>query len=240
MQDRQSGLIGKFVLVTTLGGGLLLTLAGWNTVLLQRLASQPPPALVQLSDGRTLQAVAHSHYEREPAVIRRFVSESLQALFTWRRFIPGGAGQKDLLDPGIVLSNRETIPSSVFQAGFFLSEDLRAELLRQLAILSSKTLEGRTSQVVFTASFVGSPEPVQNQTNAWKVTVIGQQVVYSPSHLEGVALPFNKEIYVRAIDPPTPTNFPQTSIEQAVFQVRSSGLEIYAMRSLPKDQSPIL
>jgi hypothetical protein len=239
MKDRQSGLIGKFVLGSTVGGGLLLALTVWNTLLLQRLTSQPLPTLVQLSDGRTLPAVSKPHYEREPAVIRRFVSEALQALFTWRRFIPGGVGQKDLIDPGIVLSNRETIPSSVFQAGFFLSEDLRAELLRQLAALSNKTLEGRTSQVLFTASFVGSPEPVEHQANAWKVTVIGQQVVFSPSHLEGVALPFNKEIYVRAIDPPITTSFPQTAIEQAVLQVRGSGLEIYAIRSLPKDQSPV-
>ncbi|MBC7882525.1 MAG: hypothetical protein H7Y37_14470 [Anaerolineae bacterium] len=239
MKERQSGWIGKFVLGSTVGGGLLLALAVWNTWLLQRLASQPPPALVQLSDGRTLPAVSRPHYAREPAVIRRFVSEALQALFTWRRFIPGGVGQKDLQDPGIVLSNRATIPSSVFQAGFFLSEDLRTELLRQLAVLSNKALEGRTSQVIFTASFVGNPEAVAHQTNAWKVTVIGQQVVYAPSHLEGVALPFNKEIYVRAIDPPTMTSFPQTPIEQAVFQVRNSGLEIYAIRSLPKDQSPI-
>lgn len=233
-----SGLVGSFVLATAAVGVVLLFFTLWNTQQIRHLAERPAPSLVQLSDGRTIRVEAKAPYAREPEVIRRFVAQALQGLFTWRHFIPSGTpGQPDSPDPGVTLSNRLRLPTGVFQTGFCLSEDLRSEFLRQLAALISKTLSGRSSQVLFTASFVGEPQAVAGRESYWKVTVIGQQVVYTQSQLEGIPLPFNKEIYVRAVDPPSSIEgFPETAFEKAIHQTRASGLEIYAIQSLSKDR----
>ncbi len=226
-------MIGGFVLTTAAVGGLLLCLTLWNTVQVQRLAHLPPPSLVQLSDGQTVRVEARAHYERSPAVIRRFVADSTQALFTWRYSLPGSGG-KESADPGVMLSNRARLPTSVYQAGFCLAEDLRAELLRQLAELSGRLLSGRNGQVVFTATFIGEPQPVKGQDFTWNLTVVGAQVVYAPGRLEGVSLPFNKQITVRAVDPPSVNELVKTPLEQAIQRVRAGGLEIAAIRSLTK------
>lgn len=234
------GLLGGFVLGTALLGCVLLGLTLWNTVQLVRLANRPAPGLVQLADGQAIRVGARPSYAREYPLIRRFVGIALEGLFTWRLFIPASEpGQKEIVDPGVALSNREKLPTSVFQMGFCLSEDLRSELLRQLARLSAKTLESRSAQVIFTASFIGEPEPVADRSGVWKVTVVGQQVVYSKQRVEGLSLPFNKEIYLRAVEPPIETGLPKTPIEQAIYRMRSSGLEIYAIRSLTNDPSPL-
>ncbi|AGY57252.1 hypothetical protein [Gloeobacter kilaueensis] len=234
MKTSGNGLLGSFVLVAVVIGFLLSCLTIWNTVQLQILAHRPLPSLVQLSDGRSIAVTAQAHYEREPEVIRRFVGESVQMLFTWRYTIAASLpGQSASRDPGIVLSNRARLPSSVYQAGFCLSEDLRSELLRQLAALSSRVVSGRNSQVIFNASLIGQPQPVAGQPYTWTVNVVGAQVVYSPERVEGEPIPFNKQITVRAIDAPLPVEgLLQTPLEQAVARIRASGLEIVAMRSL--------
>ncbi|MBW4697766.1 MAG: hypothetical protein KME03_07680 [Aphanocapsa lilacina HA4352-LM1] len=234
MKAASSSLFGGFVLATAASGAILLALTLWNTVQLQILAHRPAPSLVQLSDGQAVQVRAAGHYAREPEVIRRFVAEALGMLFTWRRYIPAaGPGQADSEDPGIVLSNRARVPTSVFQAGFYLSEDLRTELLRQLAELSARTLSGKGGQVLFSATFIGQPQPVAGQEHTWSLSVVGSQVVYSLERPEGVPIPFNKQVTVRAVDPPVvPGELPQTPLEKAVARVRGSGLEIISLRSL--------
>jgi hypothetical protein len=237
MKEVRSGLFGGFILATAGGALVLLLVSVWNTVQIARLAARPVPTLVQLSDGRAVRVAGRPAHERTPAVVRRFTVEALQGLFTWRLVIPATEpGQKERIDDGVILSDRKKVPTSVYQAGFFLSEALRPELLRQLADLISATVENRSTQVLFIPSFVGQPEPVDGRPDAWKVIVVGQQTVFTPVRPEGVSLPFNKEIYLRATEPPVIDGLPRTALEEAIYRVRASGLEIYAIRSLADSQ----
>ncbi|MGB3642694.1 MAG: hypothetical protein WBA39_34685 [Rivularia sp. (in: cyanobacteria)] len=64
--------------------------------------------------------------------------------------------------------------------------------------------------------------------------MIANLTMFEQSNKLGEVIPFNKEIFVRAVEAPSS---PSKNDELAflVYQVRSSGLEIYAIRDLPQD-----
>jgi hypothetical protein len=77
-------------------------------------------------------------------------------------------------------------------------------------------------------------KPVLIEPGKWKVVVIANLLVLDQSDITGKAIPFNKEVYIKAVE--APEFQPGLSgIVLAVQQMRASGLEIYAIRDLIKD-----
>lgn len=58
-------------------------------------------------------------------------------------------------------------------------------------------------------------------------------IVAQDSNL-GETIPFNKEIFVRAVVPPESPN-QVDGLAAVIYQVRASGLEIYAIRDLAQE-----
>jgi hypothetical protein len=78
-------------------------------------------------------------------------------------------------------------------------------------------------------------KPIQIETGKWKVIVISNLLVLDQTDITGKVIPFNKEVYVRAVE--VPEFQPGLSgIVLAVQQMRASGLEVYAIRDLIKDE----
>jgi hypothetical protein len=226
--------------IVTLAGIALNTGVLLTQVLLffsySNLSKKPVPTLVQLSTGEAITATALGSKERSPEVITKFVSRTLTMLMSWSGTIPGdNDAAKPLPDSGVDIQAgavRSKVTTSTYQAAFAISEDFRKEFLAELGKLTPSSVFNGTVKVIFVPLEIQNP--VLIEPGKWKVVVIANLLVLDQSDITGKAIPFNKEVYLKAVE--APEFQPGLSgIGLAVQQMRASGLEIYAIRDLIKD-----
>ena len=200
------------------------------------LSKKPVPTLVQLSTGEAITATELGSKERSPEVITKFVSRTLTMLMSWSGTIPGdNEAAKALPDPGVNIQAgavRSKVTTSTYQAAFAISEDFRKEFLAELGKLTPSNVFSGTVKVAFVPLEI--QKPILIEPGKWKVIVISNLLVLDQSDITGKAIPFNKEVYLRAVEAPE-FQSGLTGIVLAVQQMRASGLEIYAIRDLIKD-----
>jgi hypothetical protein len=202
------------------------------------LASQKPPTLVQLSGGKAITAIASENKTRSPEVVKQFVTQQVMALMTWTGELPSDASQngKPLLDTGVEVTAdkglKKKITTTAWQASFAFSEDFRKGLLSSIAELTPIEVFSGGSKVILVPQTITAPEEIEK--GKWKVNLVANLVTFSPLNQVGESVPFNKEIFIQAIDVPN-LKADDSPLEQAIFKVRSSGLEIYAMRDLSRN-----
>jgi hypothetical protein len=202
------------------------------------LASQKPPTLVQLSDGKAITAIATENKTRSPEVVKQFVTQQVMALMTWTGELPSDASQngKPFLDTGVEVTAdkglKKKITTTAWQASFAFSEDFRKGLLSSIAELTPTEVFTGGSKVILVPQTITVPEEIEK--GKWKVNLVANLVTFSPLNQVGESIPFNKEIFIQAIDVPN-LKLDASLLEQAIFKVRSTGLEIYAMRDLTRN-----
>ena len=77
------------LLISNLGlSGLIAVLILSNVSYTRHLAKKPAAALVQLTDGTSISVTETPNHEREPEVIRKFVTDSLIYLMNWSSDMP--------------------------------------------------------------------------------------------------------------------------------------------------------
>ncbi len=128
-------------------------------------------------------------------------------------------------DPGIDIRSltnaRGKVASGAWQASYTLSEDFRKEFLKMLAdITPPGVFRGKTQVVLIPLSI---QSPVKIAEGKWKVKMIANLTVFDQGSNLGEVIPFNKEIFVRAVEAPESPN-KLDGIAAIVYQVRSSGL----------------
>lgn len=223
--------------VTTLGFQVVtLGLLGVLYGAYSRLADRPPPSLVQLQTGEAIQVAAIDSKERTPEVIQSFVRETMTLLFTWTGELPrlpGENAESSQPDPGINVANsgspRRLIATPVWHASFALSHDFRNELLAQIADLTPPGVWRNRSSVVLEILELSAPQQIQE--GQWKLTLVANLAFFDNNNALGEYTPFNKEIFVRAVDPPA-SPLSTTGIEAIISTIRKRGLEIYAVRDI--------
>ena len=231
------------LLIANLGLSGLVGLLTLSTLSYTRhLAKKPAAALVQLTDGTSIRVKETPNPDREPEVIRKFVTDSLIYLMNWSADLPTAeptskfdatatapkdTGIEVTLDDGF--SRKVTTPA--WQASFTLEEEFRTEFLEKLATMTPEDIFAGHKEVVLKIREVGYPE-VQ-ESGSWSVDMVADLMVYSPQTPTGKAVPFNKRIYVQSIEvPPPPAPDTLTPLASAIYAVRLSGLEITGMRDL--------
>jgi hypothetical protein len=229
----QLNLFGLFIM-GALGLGvlnLLLLLAVFASI--NRVANKPPPSLVQTVDGRSVVTHAMETKERTPIVIRRFTIDTLTLLLSASGKLPPTPEQPNVQQPDagvpIKLANQteRRISTATWQAGFALSEDFRVAALQGIAQLMPPEAFTGQAQVMLIPQNISDPEKIGE--GQWKVKMIANLVIFANGNPKGMAVAFNKEIFIRSIDTP-PLNEVTTPLQKAVYQVRSAGLEIYGMK----------
>jgi hypothetical protein len=236
-QANNLNLFGIFVMASLALGGLNLLCNFGLLLAFNGIAQKKPPSLVQAVDGRSMVVNAMESRDRSPIVIRQFVGNALSLLLSSSGKLPVVADQAGTVqpDPGVPIKGangteaRVSTPS--WQASFALSEDFRPSALQVIATLTPPITFSGQAQMMLVTQHISDPEKIAD--GQWKVNVIANLVTISPGNAQGIATPFNKEIYLRSIDAPTPSEA-ATPIERAVFGIRQSGLEIYGM----KDYTP--
>jgi hypothetical protein len=201
------------------------------------LSKKPVPTLVQLSSGEAIATTTLGNKERSPEVISKFVSKTMTMLMSWSGTLPGdNTGAEQTADPGVdiqIAGGKGKITTPTFQAAFAISEDFRKEFLAALAELTPSNVFAGTVKVVFVPLEI--QKPIQIEPGKWKVIVVSNLLVLDQSNIAGKAIPFNKEVYIRAVEVPEFQPY-LTGIMLAVQQARLSGLEIYAIRDLIKEE----
>ncbi|MDF5726789.1 MAG: hypothetical protein PUP92_01820 [Rhizonema sp. PD38] len=101
-----------------------------------------------------------------------------------------------------------------------------------LADLTPQDVFKGTTQVVLVPLSI--QPPIKIAEGKWKVKMVANLTVFNQGNNLGEVIAFNKEIFVRAVSAPSPPTT-MTGLAAVIYQVRASGLEIYAIRDLPQE-----
>ena len=243
IKEKKTKVFPIFVACALAFQGVLLFLLFIQFIFLYRISSRPVPTLVQLLDGRAIQVKETEMLQRSPETIRRFVSETMTLMFDWSGNLPPETveeARSPQSDPGVPIEIKGgkdgRVTTSSWEASFALSEDFRRGFIERVADLTPSGVfsENRQSQGVMVLKRVSMPEEIA--PGEWKVILISNLYLFSSNDQAGSNIPYNREIYVRAVDPPSlPLAEKSSALERVVFRARQSGLEIYKIRDLPRE-----
>ena len=231
--------------LATLGLHLLLIVISFAIFLrVNSVANKPPPSLVQLEDGTAVKTKAIGNQERTDEVLQKFSKDILTTLFTWTGFLPGENNQPSR-DKGVTLKinrggreSKQTIPTPTWEASFALSEDFRKDFLVNLASLIPESVFKGETKLVFVPVHVGVPAKIKE--GEWELFVIANILVFRETNKIGKVIPFRKKVYLRAVEIPDYLLLPKDSTSPAYAELiakrRASGLEIYALQDLNKEE----
>lgn len=207
-----------------------------------KLSKKEPPSLVQLQDGKAITAIPIGSRDRTGQVVTRFVSDTMVLMMNASGTLPATTleeARQPKPDPGIEISSmsndrkaRGKVTSAAWQASTTLSEDFRKEFLKLLANTTPPGVFKGTTQMVLTP--LSLQPPVKIAEGKWKVKMVANLTVFDRGNNLGEIIPFNKEIFVQAVEAPDPP-VQMTGLAAIVYGMRSSGLEIYAIRDLEKE-----
>ncbi len=215
------------------GALTLSAIAASLALSLAKLANQTTPTLVQQVNGRAFTVRPADHQYREPEVIRRTVSNWAVLTFTWGK-LPGQQ-EKTTLDEGKPVTSNNRIPTSAWEASFLLAPDFREAFLQKLAkdVIPQDVFGGRVAAVLVVQE-VSPPEIAGN--NRWQVNLIATRIVFDDANPSGAMIPFNRTIYVRAIEPPqNPLGELATEYQCIVYSMLEGGLQIEEIRPLKQE-----
>jgi hypothetical protein len=227
--------------------GLLISMLALGTA--STIANKPMPTLVQTADGKTIGIEAFNGKDRSPRLIKNFTVDTLTKLFNWNVYLLPVSPEemrKPRIDTGMPIEAEGNanlkIPTPVWAASFAISDDFRKDFLgKNLAplIASLKILQG-SAYVAFIP--ISIQEPIEVKSNKsdeklWKVKIVANLAIKTMANIPETLVPFNKDIYIRAVVPPSPPSdrVDKTTDLQAVISIaRSAGLEIYGMEDFSK------
>jgi len=241
LHQRKKGLLAAdnllplFVVISLVMGAVNLLLLFSLIAATFKVANRPEPRLVQLIDGRSVLTEPINNQERSPETIRLFTQNVLSMMFTWNAVsqVTDAAGVvHTTTDQGVDVGGA-TATTRSWQASFALAEDFRGPFLEAVGAMTPDDIFTGKAQSVFNIQSLS--EPMRVGDGEWVVEVVANLIIFDQKSPRGRAISFNKEIYIRAVEPPTDPLAPEaTSIQSAVYQVRSAGLEITEMHELVK------
>lgn len=203
-----------------------------------RIAVRPAPTLVQLASGESVSVVPIGSKERTPEAIQKFVKDTMAMAFNWSGSIPNPdpSSSGRIADQGVTVQGRGgrgRITTPAYEALFAFEGEFRQEFIGVIAELTPQSIFTRNGQVAFVPIRISEPRQVAQ--GQWKVTVISNLLFLRDGQPVGDLVSFNKEIYVRAVEPPTLDYLLQENdsvnptLAETITRIRNSGLEITAI-----------
>jgi len=219
---------------------LLLLISVGSAISVWSIARKPAPAMVQLLDGHSVAMEPVETHQRTPATVRQFTKDSLGLMFTWNSKIQSSkdeanSGKSDSVkDPGVSVGTGR-ITTSSWQASFALREDFRNSFLEQVAKLTPSDVFNGDAQSVLSFESVSQPKLIK--PGEWQIDLVANLLIFDSTHPQGKAIPFNKTVFVTAVEPTTdPLAEHSSPIQKAVYHVQASGLQIREIRDLAIEQ----
>lgn len=201
---------GKLVIVC-LGTSLLgLALDVGLIVGIFGIANKPPPALVQLEDGSSIEVEAVGSLERTDKAIQDFINNIFSTVFTWTGTIPVDDKPGTFIaDQGVSISDEQgknlgSVTTPAWEATYAFDLNFRQEFLRQLAQLIPQSVFTHRSDVAFIPVEIGQPQRLEE--GRWKVRLIANLLYTTGISQAEEIIPYNVDVYLRAVVPPIDSN----------------------------------
>ncbi|MBW4651708.1 MAG: hypothetical protein KME20_01410 [Kaiparowitsia implicata GSE-PSE-MK54-09C] len=218
--------------------GINLLIAGGLFLQLSNLASKPMPQLIQMADGSVSEVTLLGNQDRAPAVIQKFVADTLQGLMSWNNQIP--VGEKDgepqfVEDPGQPVTlpggQKGKVTSVAWQSSFAFSEEMAAEMMIMVAEMTPPEVFRGTAQTALQIDSLTFPKRISDSEGLWTVGVVARIIIVDQSGNRR-SIPFRKIATVKAVDTP---RLPQegrfaSALERIVQSARRAQLEIVSLK----------
>ena len=224
---------------------LLLLIANYGAT--HRVAQKEVPTLVQLADGSTITVAPLGKNDRTPEVIKKFVSDTFVLLFNWDGVLPSSLSESNsdqatpALDSGVVIkggnkSNQSgRVTTGAWHAAFSITDEgnFRQEFLRELAQLTPEgVFKNGQVRVALIPRHVSEPQKIGE--GRWQVDLVATLVTFERGDNSGKGVPFNKTVFLRAVDTPQMPPPEATELARTIYRMRSSGLEITGIVDLER------
>lgn len=218
--------------ITSIVFQLILLLFSWN------IANKPAPTLVQLATGESISVTPIGSHDRSPETVQKFVQNIMTMTFNWSGTVPNPETGAQIPDNGISIkteingrSVNRRITTPAYESLFAFELGFRQEFMTTIATLTPEAIFNQKGQVAFIPVQISTPQRVgQGQ---WKIILISNLLFLRQGQPVGNLVGFNKEIYVRAVDPPSINALPEEmmsgSLAETIAKIRASGLEITAI-----------
>ncbi|MEM8503378.1 MAG: hypothetical protein AAF716_09525 [Cyanobacteria bacterium P01_D01_bin.1] len=215
-------------------GVLILSISFfWLAFSFSKVANQKAPTLVQQVNGKAFTVRPADYLYREPEVIRRVVSDWATMTFTWGTL---SGNEAKTADEGIEVADGKRVPSSAWAASFMISPDFRDQFLQQLSndIIPEGVFSAEVSAVLVPQQI--SPPQALGE-GRWQVDLMATRVVFDSSNPAGTTIPFNRRLYLRAVEPPqSPLKEEASTQQQVIYQSLESGLQIEEIRPIRSEE----
>ncbi len=231
---------GKLVIVCLAGTGLTLVFNFGLLIGIFQVANKPPPTLVQLSNGDSINVIPIDSSERTDEAILTFLNDIFTLTFTWSGTMPDPQNPgKFIVDSGVDISGEDgqkigKVPTTVWSASLGMELNFRQEFLRQIAELIPQSVFTQKTQVAFVPVSFSPPEQVSD--GRWKVRLISNLLFFKDLGEVSQVVPYNVDIYVRSVVPPNQLLVNQLSdrfkssvsktLALQVAEIRQAALEI--------------
>lgn len=219
---------------------LLLLISLGSAISLWSIAHKPAPAMVQMLDGHSVGMEPVDTNQRTPSTIRQFTKDSLGLMFTWNTKLQANKDDANssvadtVKDPGVSVGTGR-ITTSSWQSSFALREDFRNSFLEQVSKLTPSDIFNGNAQSVLSFESISQPKLIK--PGEWQVDLVANLLIFDSAHPQGNAIPFNKTVFVTAIEPTTdPLPNQSSPIQKAVYHVQTNGLQIREIRDLDIEQ----
>ncbi|MEL6457918.1 MAG: hypothetical protein AAFX46_08345 [Cyanobacteria bacterium J06636_27] len=215
---------------------LLLIIQGLT---IRQLSVQKPPTFVEIVDGKPVNN--QNELQRKPEAIQKFVSQTMKSMFDWSGTLPlqninqVNNPKKDLgISIRTLQGGSKKVTTSSWVSSFAFSEDFRKGFLSTVAeITPPEVFSSNSNQAILAELNITRIYPPQEiEAGKWRVGMVAN-LVQKRGKDKQIVTPFNKDIFVQAIDAfdyPIATNL--TDLQKAIYKTRSDKLEIYEIREL--------
>lgn len=239
---------GFQAVISLLGAGIGI----FNTLLLLliivflvQVISKPTPSLVQTIEGESLAVKGVEGKHREDKVIKKFVQRIMTTAFTWDgHLVPETVEdvRNPIKDPGVEIKIKEgnkrvKIATSTYEASFAFNPDFQTSFLESIAPIFPESTLTTNKQTHLIIKDIHNPVPIDGKPFHWKVNMVATLVTWSGNNQITNPIPFNKEIYIRAVETP---EYDEKIKEgnhyaQVIHEYRGAGLEIFDLREYKLD-----
>lgn len=178
----------------------------------------------QLLNGETIYISEQDRNWRYPGVIQKVVSDWTTLTFNWDEKLTG----TNQPDPGIQVGKKGRIPTTSWFASLLLEPEFAKASLPKIAELVPTSIF--TGQLRSTTIISYLSEPRAIRLGEWEIDMVATRILVDRTTGRDERISFNRTFTVQAVEiPRSPLGKDAPLVEQKIYEMRSSGLQIIRM-----------
>ncbi len=211
-----------FICLTAFNG-LIFLLTLFTAFRVNKIADRKT-TFAQLVNGETIYISEQDRNWRYPAVIQKVVSDWTTLTFNWDDKLTG----TNQPDQGIQVGRNGRIPTNTWFASLLLEPEFAKTSLPKIAELVPTNFFSGQLRSTTIISYLSEPRAVR--PGEWEIDMIATRILVDRTTGRDERIPFNRTFTVQAVEiPRSPLGKDAPLVEQKIYEVRSSGLQITKM-----------